>query len=173
MNPQTPLKFRLIAAGLHAIFPGSIGAFLGWIVVGWIAAQSIADSSPINPHVELIGLFNLIFGLMLILILPVIVWICWLIARRIHGVINVAGQDAINCTLNNLVVILALAFVFGTTCGVFNSNQSLAGDILNSSLVIFDLVAIGYAINSAIASVFTLKGRQLNNRLIYPFIHNE
>ena len=168
MNPQIPLRFRLVAAGLHAIFPGSIGAFLGWMV-----AQLIADSSPINPHVELIGLFNLIFGLMLILILPVIVWICWLITRRIHGVINVAGKDAINCTLNNLVVILALAFVFSTTCGVFNISSSPANNIMNSSLVLFDLVAIAYAINSAVASVFTLRGSQFNNRLIYQFIRNE
>lgn len=170
MNPQIPLKFRLIAAGLHAIFPVSIGAFLGWMV-----AQLTEATHPLDPHPasELVGLYNLILGPMLILILPVIVWICWLIARKLHGVINLAGQDAINCTLNNLVVILTLAFVFGTTCGVFSVNPSLANNILNSSLVLFDLVAIAYAINSAVASIFTLRGNRFNNRLIYPFIHNE
>lgn len=170
MNPQIPLRFRLIAAGLHAIFPVSIGTFLGWL-----AAQSIEVSSPIDPHPasELVGLSNLIFGSLLILILPVIVWICWLIARRIHDVINVAGRDAINCTLNNLAVILALAFVFGTTCGVFKVDPYLANNIMNSSLVLFDLVAIAYAFNSTISCIFTLRGNQFNNRLIYPFVHNE
>ena len=93
MNPQIPLRFRLVAAGLHAIFPGSIGAFLGLL-----AAQSIEASSP-DPYTKFVGLYNLILGSMLILILPVIVWICWLITRRIHGIIDIAGQDAINCTL--------------------------------------------------------------------------
>jgi uncharacterized Tic20 family protein len=167
LNPQTPLKFRLIAAGLHAIFPGSIGAFLGLL-----AAQSIEASSP-DPYTKFVGLYNLILGSMLILILPVIVWICWLIARRIHDVINIAGRDAINCTLNNLSVILALSFVFGTTCGVFKVDPYLANNIFNSSLVLFDLIAIAYAINSVVASIFTLRGNRFNNRLIYPFIHNE
>jgi hypothetical protein len=93
--------------------------------------------------------------------------------RRIHPVIDLAGQDAINCALNNLVVILSLAFVFGTTCGVLNLNQSIANNIFNSGLVVCNLVAITYSINSAIASIFTLRGKQLNNRLIYPFIRNE
>ena len=167
MNPQISLKFRLIAAGLHAIFPGSIGAFLGLIIV-----QSIEASSP-DPYTNFVGLYNLILGSILILILPVIVCICWLVTRRIHDVINIAGRDAINCTLNNLSVILALAFVFGTTCGVFSVNPSLANNILNSSLVLFDLVAIAYAVNSTISSVFTLRGNRFNNRLIYPFLQDE
>jgi uncharacterized Tic20 family protein len=168
LKPQTPLRFRLVAAGLHAIFTGSIGAFLGLL-----AAQSIEASNPIDPHTKFVGLYNLILGSMLILILPVIVWICWLVTRRIHDVINIAGRDAINCTLNNLSVILALAFVFGTTCGVFKVDPYLANNIMNSSLVLFDLVAIAYAINSTISSVFTLRGNRFNNRLIYPFLQDE
>jgi uncharacterized Tic20 family protein len=168
LNTQIPLKFRLIAAGLQAIFPGSICFFLGFL-----ASLLISIRSHVNPSLEFVDLYNLIFGLVLILILPVMIWICWLIMRRIHPVIDLAGQDAINCALNNLVVILSLAFVFGTTCGVINLNQSIANNIFNSGLVMCDLVAIYYSINSAIASIFTLRGKQLNNRLIYPFIRNE
>jgi hypothetical protein len=168
LNIQIPLKFRLIAAGLHAIFPGSICSFLGFL-----ASLLISLRSHVNPSLEFVNLYNLILGLMLILILPVIIWICWLIGRRIHPVINLAGQDAINCALNNLMVILSLAFVFGTTCGVLNFNQLIANNILNSSLVVFDLLAIFYSINSAISGIFTLRGNRFNNRLIYPFIHNE
>jgi hypothetical protein len=168
LNTQIPLKFRLIAASLQAILPGAIGSFLGFLIV-----QLIIISGHVNPSFEIIILSELILGLLLILILPVIIWICWLIVRRIHPMIDLAGQDAINCALNNLVVIGSLAFIFGTTCGVFNFNQPVATNIANSSLVIFDLVAIAYAVNSVIAGISTLNGSRFNNRFIYPFIRNE
>jgi uncharacterized Tic20 family protein len=155
-------------AGLHSIFPGSICSFLGFLT-----SLLIRMRSHVNPSLEFVDLYNLIFGLMLTLILPVIIWICWLIVRRIHPVIDLAGQDAIDCALNNLIVILSLAFIFGTTCGVLNLNPSIASNILNSSLVVCNLVAIAYSINSAIASIFTLRGNQFKNRFIYPFIRNE
>ncbi len=168
MNTQIPLRFRIIAAGLQAILPGLIGSFLGFL-----ALLLISIRSHVNTSLEFVDLYNRILGLMLILILPVIIWICWLIVRRIHPVIDLAGQDAINCALNNLIVILTLASIFGTTCGVFNFNQPLANSILNSSLVIVDLVAIAYSINSVISGIFTLRGKHFNNRLIYSFIRNE
>jgi uncharacterized Tic20 family protein len=172
MNNQISLRFRLLAAGLQLILPGSIGSFFGFLAV-----QLIVIRSYVNPSFDLLFLYNLIFGLLLILIAPVIIWICWLILRRIHPIINLAGQDAINCALNNMVVILTLAFIFGTTCGAINMAQSLdpntSNIILDSSIMLFDLVAIFYAVSSAIASIFTLNGNRFNHRFIYPFIRDE
>jgi uncharacterized Tic20 family protein len=161
-----------MAAGLQAISPGSIGSFLGWL-----ASELISIRSHVNPSHDFVVLYNLIFGLLIVLFLPVMIWICWLIMRRIHPIVNLAGKDAINCALNNLIAIVTLASIFGTTCGAISIAQSLApttaNSILNSSMVIFDLVAIFYAVSSAIASIFILNGNRFNHRFIYPFIRDE
>jgi uncharacterized Tic20 family protein len=154
MNNEIPLKFRLIAAGLHTI--GATSSLLIWFL-GQISSMSI-----MSPSV-LIIIMIIVLGIMT-------TWIGWRITKEIHPFIDRAGRSALNCVLSTflamLICLLFCSFIFSITCGI-GIQDSLP--ILVAAGISF-LILVLYLMNSVVTGMFALSGYDFKSFLIYPFI---
>jgi uncharacterized Tic20 family protein len=170
LRQPIPRKFRLLAAGLHGIIFTILGLFLVF------SAMVIISTGKANNLLEAILIYDFLFGLPSIWVLPTIGWIAWLITKRTDVFVDRAGRDVLNCTLNILILAILFLFVACMTCGVLMSTQYLqppAGDtFITISLISINCLAIAYFLNSAISGIFALRGSRFQSRLIYPFIRD-
>jgi uncharacterized Tic20 family protein len=168
VNDRLPLKFRLLATALHAIIGIPIGIFA-------IYGLSLLIFNKTSSNLESLLIVDFLFGVPSIFILPVLAWIQWLITKRIHPFIDLTGRSVLNYTLNMSLLMICLLFAFITTCGVVANGyggQSLGNNFIVISLVTLNCIAIAYFLNSVVSGIFTWKGLQFKNRLIYPFLRD-
>jgi uncharacterized Tic20 family protein len=101
-----------------------------------------------------------------------VIWVAWLCTRNIHPFVDLAGRNALNCAINNLlwttVGVTVCLLVFSLTCGLGNQDPSL----FMISLMLVSLLVLAYVIYALVAGVFALKGYNLKSRLIYPFVQD-
>jgi uncharacterized Tic20 family protein len=106
-----------------------------------------------------------------------IIWILWLFTRNIHPFINLAGRNALNCAINNLlwmtVGMTLFIMAFSLTCGVGNQNPSpLMTTLLMISFTLVSLIVFAYVIYALVAGIYAFRGVNFKSRLIYPFIQD-
>ena len=174
MNDRIPLKFRAIAAGLHAI------ATLPAVSVILILSQIFFSSFFTN-----IGISTIINGIpvrFIFILSPILSWILWLSTKSIHPFIDRSGKNAINYALNSFLALLFSAllsiFVFGLTCGIAvvgigaQTGSGLTDLGMQASIVCAIAtycVAIAYPIGSTVAGINAWNGSYFTSRFIYPF----
>lgn len=168
MSDRVTLRIRSIAAGLHAIFALPMGSFLLFITF-----VLVSEFNPENHNILGLIIMSFLFGLPMIIILPIILSIAWQITRRIHSFINLSGQDVLNYRLNSLIVIIYSGFAICTTCRIIDTDNSSTYTVFIASLIILNSLAISYFVNSVIGDIFALKGHRWQSRLIYLFIRDE
>jgi uncharacterized Tic20 family protein len=168
MNDLIPLKIRLLAAGIYAIFAVPMGSFLLFVTF-----VLISEINPTNHN--LFGLIALDFfvGLPMTIVLPVVILIVWNITKKVHPFVDLAGKDVLNCSLNSLTTTILFSFVTCTTCGVVSMINPDAGSIFVVGLILINGMALAYTINSVVAGIYALRGYRFKNRLIHSFIRNE
>ncbi len=168
MNDRLSLKTRVLATALHAIVGVPLGIFS-------IYGLSFLIFNNTSFNLESLLIVDFLFGVPSIFILPVLAWIQWLITKRIHPFIDLTGMSVLNYTLNMSLLMLCLLFAFITTCGVVSNGyfrQSLGDNFALISLVTLNCIAIAYFLNSVVSGIFTWKGLQFKNRLVYPFFRD-
>jgi uncharacterized Tic20 family protein len=170
LHQPIPLKFRLLAAGLHGIIVTVLGFFLGF------SAWVIISTGKTNSILEAVLIYNFLIGLPSIFVLPTIAWIAWLMTKRVNIFVDLAGRDILNCTLNILILAILFLFLAGMTCSVLVSTQFLQqpaeDNFIAINLISMNFMAIAYCLNSVISAVFALRGSRFQSRLIYPFIRD-
>ncbi len=161
MNREIPLKFRLMAAGLHVISATSWSS----VVFGTIySMMPFTHGSNFPIPTILIGIT---------VASPITTWFGWRITKKIHPFVDRSGRSAVNCVLSTfaamLICLLFCTFIFSITCGIGNQDPSA---ILFAIGISF-LIAVAYFINSLVTAIFALSGYDFKSFLIYPFIKYE
>jgi uncharacterized Tic20 family protein len=170
MNDRLPLKLRLLATSLHAIVSIPIG-----IIAIYSLSLLISNSTKYSFECLMIGFY---LGLPSIFILLVIACIQWLITKRIHPFVDRTGRSVLNYTLNMSLLMLCLVFALIATCGMLDPNKTSRSYLyfeessLGIKLILLNCIAIAYSLNSVVSGIFTWKGLQFKNRLIYPFLRD-
>jgi uncharacterized Tic20 family protein len=167
-NDRIPARFRYLAAIHHLIF-----AIVTFPIVVGIPFLNIFN----NPTLIWIAfpLFITSLGM------PVFSWLLWILTRKIHPFIDLAGKDVRNYTINHLLVYLLLIFITITTCGMTNSNyysdlksstepSTTTQNILTAGPIMLYCNEAGYFINSVTSGIFSLRGSRFKNRLLISFI---
>ena len=174
MNHQIPLKFRAIAAGLHAI--ATLPA------VSAILSLSQLFFSSFFTDIGISSIINGIPSRFIFIISPLIIWILWLFTKSIHPFIDRSGKNAINYALNSLLGLMfsALLFssIFAATCGIAAisiGGQTGSGlfEIGTKATIVcgiaFYCVALAYLLSSLVAGIHVWNGSYFKSRFIYPF----
>ena len=103
----------------------------------------------------------------------IIIWILWTFTRNIHPFVDLAGRNAFNCAINNLLwlmVGLTLCFsLFSLTCGIGSQDP---GPVM-LGLAFTSFLALAYVIYALVAGIYALTGSNFKSRLIYPFLQDE
>jgi hypothetical protein len=163
-----PLRIRLVATVIHLIFAIPMGCMFILLVLDW-------DNDNAKYSVEIgVAYINILFGIMMIVILPLLLSIISMTVGKIHPFINVSCTDASNYTLNSLIIIFfttSACIVVGTSRAYTFITKS-GVDFFITSLIIINTIAIAYFINSIFSAICTLRGRRFKNRLICPFIRD-
>jgi uncharacterized Tic20 family protein len=158
MNREIPLKFRLIAAGLHAI--GATSSSL--VVFG-----TIFSMMPFTYRIDSL-ILPILTGIAVTS--PITTWIGWRITKQIHPFVDRSGRSALNCVLSTfaamLICLLFCTFIFSITCGIGNQDPSA---ILVAPGISF-LILVAYFMNSLVTGILALNGYDFKSFLIYPFI---
>jgi hypothetical protein len=162
MNVIIPLKFRLMAAGIH-IF----GAILISPIFGFNIIYTIGMRTSFWFPLEII-VATYFISLSAIVIFSIVNWILWQLTKRIHRFVARSAMNATNHALNMLVVVLCCAYVQLTTCMGHNTS-----DFSLKSSILVHCVALAYAIDSLVIGKFILTGYEVQNCLIYPFIKSK
>lgn len=102
-----------------------------------------------------------------------IIWIVWIFTRNIHPFVDLAGRNAFNCAINNLLwlmVGLTLCFsLFSLTCGIGSQDP---GPVM-LGLAFISFFALAYVIYALVAGIYALTGSNFKSRLIYTFLQDE
>jgi uncharacterized Tic20 family protein len=161
-NDRIPAKFRYLAAIHHLIFA--------------IVIFPIAVGIPLSNTSEIKNLLVVYFGL-LIYVIPIFYWLLWILTRKIHPFIDLAGRDVRNYTINHSLVCILIIFITFTTCGIAapnsfisSSNSKTAENILNGAMIVLYCNEAGYFINSVTSAIFNIRGYRFKNRLLIPFV---
>jgi uncharacterized Tic20 family protein len=169
MTDRIPAKFRYLAAIHHLIFaivtlPIAVGTPLNYIFRN---SPQIANLLEVAFHLSILSHFGM----------PIFSWLLWLLTRKIHPFIDLAGRDVRNYTFNHLLVCLLIIFITFTTCGIKAPNSlsssrdsKTAGNILNGAMIVLYCNEAGYFINSVTSAIFNIRGYRFKNRLLIPFI---
>jgi uncharacterized Tic20 family protein len=166
LRQSIPLRFRILAAVLHAIFAVPMGlnvGFYSWIV--FIEGGSMSSTQSLLMTVVFYFFF---ISLPMILFLPIISWVIWQITKQIDPFVNLAGRDVLNYALSNLAAILALTIIFFVVSGALYKLKYFE----EVSFAILILVIAVFVMISVIAGIFALRGYRFNNILIYPFLQD-
>jgi uncharacterized Tic20 family protein len=160
---QIPFKFRSISALLHAIFAIPMGLNIGFYLwMGFIAASRM---DPVSFVVTIIFYFFCI-SLPLIIVLPTIVWVSWLVTKKINPFVDLHGRDVLNYTLSNSIAI-ALTIVMMIAISKSFTNIEYVNKLI---LIAACFVPISFSVNSIVSGIFAFRGYRLNSFLSYPFV---
>ncbi len=162
MRDAIPLKFRLMAAGIHLF-----GAIFIFPIFGFNIIYTFEMRRSNWYAIEIIVPTYLI-GLLAILTLSIVNWILWQLTKRVHRFVARSAGNATNHTLNMLFVVLFCIYLQLTT--------GMSGNSFNFSLkssILVHCVALAYAIDSLATGIFILRGYDFQNRLIHPFIKSK
>jgi uncharacterized Tic20 family protein len=170
MTDRIPAKFRYLAAIHHLIF-----AIVTFPIAVGIPLSNIFRNTP--GIANLLGLSFELLILFLIFVIPIFYWLLWILTRKIHPFIDLAGRDVRNYTINHSLVCLLIIFITFTTCGIKAPNSlsssrdsKTAGNILNGAMIVLYCNEAGYFINSVTSAIFNIRGYRFKNRLLIPFI---
>ncbi|WP_310425324.1 hypothetical protein [Chamaesiphon sp. VAR_48_metabat_135_sub] len=165
MNNIIPLKFRSLAAFLYAI---------GMIPVGSIIILSfnnIIGSRDLNSIGFTLIIYAIIFGFQTAFAALVVSGLLWLLTKPKHPFVDRSGRYAFHYALNALIARVFYIFILSMTCSAIE--QYVNGTFMAVCLVIASCIEIAYFLNSAIASIFALRGYHFENGFITPFIQPE
>jgi uncharacterized Tic20 family protein len=163
-HPQIPLKFRTMAAILHAIFAMPMGLTVGFYL--WILLFGSSQMSGKDSQILTMLLYFICINLPMTLILPIISWVIWTISRTIHPFVDLAGRDLLNYTLGNLISTIGLTIMIV----IVNGSLYKVAYFKEVSLGILNLVVATFVANSIGAGIFALRGDRYQSILIHPFI---
>jgi hypothetical protein len=160
-----PLGVRLIATLIHLIFAIPMGCMFILLVLIW------GDDNARHSVDIRVASINILFGIMMVIILPLLLPIISMTIGKIHPFIDVSCTDVSNYTLNSLIIIFSTAIVFivaGTSRAYIFVTKS-GVDFFVTSLIVINVIATAYFINSIVSAIYTLSGFRFKNRLICPF----
>jgi uncharacterized Tic20 family protein len=167
LQPQIPIKFRTIAAVLHAIFAIPMGLSVGLYL--WMLLFGGSEISSQQNQILTIVLYFVCISLPMTLILPIISWGTWVITKAMHPVVDLAGRDVLNYTLGNLISTICLAILLGVTNG-FLYKVPYFNEV---SFGILNLVIAAFVMTSIVAGIFALRGDRYQSILIHPFVRGK
>jgi uncharacterized Tic20 family protein len=165
--PQIPLKFRTIAAFLHALFAIPMGLTVTFYL--WMLLVGDSQMSDLDGPLT-IGFYFIFFTLPMTLIWPIINWIAWASLRNIHPFVELAGRDVLNYALGNLILTLGLTVMVVIASGFLDKVPYFSRDV---SFGILNFVGAAFVINSLVASIFAFRNKRYQSLLIYPFVRDK
>lgn len=166
LSQRIPLKFRAIAALLHALFAIIMGLSVSFYL--WMIFIGSNDMSSRSSLMMTIVFYLMFVSLPLIVVLPVMSWTIWLITKDLDPFVDLAGRDAINYALNNLILILGLTVMI-VAISNFLSKLKYFHEVSSTILL---LGVATFVMSSAVAGIFALRGYRFKNSLIHPFIRD-
>jgi uncharacterized Tic20 family protein len=115
-----------------------------------------------------------------------VIWSLLLLTRKLHPFIDQCGKNALNFSLNTLLILIVLSFLHGLLAflmiavvgagllffppaATFGNQISLALD----NPILFNFVAFPYFTYAMMLGAFALTGRNYKSRLIYSFIKDK
>ncbi len=164
--PEIPCKFRAIAAVLHASFAIPMGlsvAFYLWILL------SGSQLSGKDSQVLTILLYFIFVSLPMTLIWPLISWIIWKISSFIHPFVDLAGRDALNYALGNLILTICLTIALT----VASTSLYMVPYFYEVSFGILNFVVAAFVMNSIVAGSLAFRGDRYRSLLIYSFVRDK
>jgi uncharacterized Tic20 family protein len=161
LQPHIPIKFRTIAAALHAIFAIPMSLAVG--SYSWILLVGGSQMSSKDSLVLTIVLYFVCINLPMTLILPIISWVTWKIVRTMHPFVDLAGRDMLNYTLGNSIATLSLTILLV----VVSRSLYHVPYFHEVSFGILNFVVTAFVINSIVAGIFALRGDRYQSILIY------
>jgi uncharacterized Tic20 family protein len=167
--PQIPLKFRTIAAFLHALFAIPMGMTVTFYL--WMLLVGDSQMSDVDGPVAIGPYFFIFLTLPMTLIWPIINWIAWASLRNIHPFVDLAGRNALNYALANLILTLGLTVMVFIAIGFLDLYKvPYFNDV---SFGILNFVGAAFVIHSLVASIFAFRNKRYQSRLIYPFVRDK